>query len=363
MLKRKFYLVLIGIMFTANFVLIAQQLNPTVSFESETHDFGIIKEADGPTSFQFVFTNIGGAPLILKNVIASCGCTTPNWSKDPVLPGAKGFINVSYNPSGRPGKFEKQITVTSNADIETQLLFIKGEVIPRQLSMDEQYPNNIEGFRIKSYEINFGSVSPDKKASQTIEGYNSTDQLLKVNFIGVPKNIKIKIEPEKIKPKEKAVIQIEYEAPKDTWGIVRDYITVNINNKDSKFDKKIPIHAFVKDDFSQLTAEQKKNAPKIVFENLNFNFGNIKAGDKPEHEFVFKNEGKSDLIIRKLNPSCGCTVANLKSNIIKPGESSTISIMFNSIGRKKGHESKQVSVLSNDPVSTELVLKIFVDIQ
>ena len=107
----------------------AQQQDPTPVFEEDSHDFGSIKEENGPATFQFKFKNMGGTPLILKNVVASCGCTTPNWSREPVLPVERGFINVTYNPSGRPGHFEKDITVTSNGDPEKYILKIKGVIV------------------------------------------------------------------------------------------------------------------------------------------------------------------------------------------------------------------------------------------
>ncbi len=100
-------------------------------FVTESHDFGQIKEADGPATFVFDFTNEGTDPLILKNVQASCGCTTPDWPREPILPGKKGEIKVTYNPANRPGGFQKQITVTSDGDPSVQVLKINGTVIPK----------------------------------------------------------------------------------------------------------------------------------------------------------------------------------------------------------------------------------------
>jgi len=357
-MKKKFFLIVLWTIFTGTLVIVGQEKIPTASFETENHDFGMVKESDGLASFKFVFTNTGGSPLILKNVTASCGCTTPNWSKDPVLPGANGYITVSYNPQGRPGKFEKQITITSNADPETQLLFIKGEVIPKPPTVEEQYPNNIDGLRLKAFEFDMGSVAMNKKATKTMEVYNHTEKPIKATFIGVPKYLKIKIVPEIIKPKEKANILVEYDASlRKDWGSVRDYISVKINDSINAANRKIPVIATIKEDFSQLSKEQIKNAPKIIFNNTNFDFGTVKSGEKVEHSFVFKNEGKSNLIIRKLSPSCGCTVASLKSNTIIPGDSTSVDIVFNSTGRN-GLQKKQVSVISNDPGNPEVTLRI-----
>ncbi|MBL7711120.1 MAG: DUF1573 domain-containing protein [Chitinophagaceae bacterium] len=94
-------------------------------FKTPVHDFGIIQE--GPTAdHEFEFTNVGKEPIIISNVSASCGCTTPSYSKDPVLPGKKGTIKASYNTQGRVAPFTKTITITSNVGVK--VLTIKGEV-------------------------------------------------------------------------------------------------------------------------------------------------------------------------------------------------------------------------------------------
>ncbi len=100
---------------------------PKIEFTKDTHDYGNVKYgADGTTTFEF--KNTGKAPLIISNAKASCGCTVPDWTKDPVNPGQKGNLKVTYDTK-RPGLINKSITVTSNAVNEpTKVLRIKGEV-------------------------------------------------------------------------------------------------------------------------------------------------------------------------------------------------------------------------------------------
>jgi hypothetical protein len=100
---------------------------PTVDFKEESYNFGDVGE--GPQiTHEFKFTNNGKEPLILANVKASCGCTTPSWPKDPILPGKEATILVTYNTQGRPGAFTKSITITSNASVPSKVIFIKGTV-------------------------------------------------------------------------------------------------------------------------------------------------------------------------------------------------------------------------------------------
>lgn len=108
----------------------AAPANPNAAdfkFEKEVHDFGNVKEGT-QAEYTFKFTNIGKEPLVITNVQASCGCTTPKWTKEPVKPGETGQVTAIYNSKGRPGNFNKAVTITSNAKTAQKVLFIKGNV-------------------------------------------------------------------------------------------------------------------------------------------------------------------------------------------------------------------------------------------
>lgn len=100
-----------------------------IRFEKTEYDFGNIKEGTLAT-YEFVFSNAGKSPLILSAVQPSCGCTTPEWPKEPIMPGAKAKVKAVYNSHGRPGTFQKYITVKSNAKNGDISLTIKGNVSP-----------------------------------------------------------------------------------------------------------------------------------------------------------------------------------------------------------------------------------------
>ena len=106
------------------------QAQGVLKFNKDTHDFGKLEE--GPlATYNFEVTNTGTAPVVISNAMASCGCTTPEWSKEPIMPGAKSVIKVGFNTSGKSGPFTKTITVTSNAENASVVLTIKGEVSPK----------------------------------------------------------------------------------------------------------------------------------------------------------------------------------------------------------------------------------------
>jgi hypothetical protein len=109
---------------TTSFAL--AQTSALIRFEKEVHDYGTISQgADGGT--EFVFTNAGKEPLVITNATGSCGCTVPEWPKEPLAPGKKASIKVMYDTK-RIGNFQKTVTVTSNGSAEPVVLTIKGLV-------------------------------------------------------------------------------------------------------------------------------------------------------------------------------------------------------------------------------------------
>lgn len=108
----------------------AAQNQAEIKFDKTEHDFGAFSESKGTVSTVFTFTNVGNAPLVIHQAVASCGCTVSEYSQEAVLPGKTGTIKVSYNASGNyPQHFKKSVTVMTNAKTPSVRLFIEGEIL------------------------------------------------------------------------------------------------------------------------------------------------------------------------------------------------------------------------------------------
>ncbi|SFI13160.1 DUF1573 domain-containing protein [Halpernia frigidisoli] len=118
--------ILAGLFLTASFAVASAQ---TISFNETTHDYGTIaKGANGQTFF--TVTNTGDKPLIISKVQPSCGCTTPKWDSNPIMPGKTSKIDVGYNTQ-LVNPFQKMIEVYSNDPKNSRsVLYIKGTVTP-----------------------------------------------------------------------------------------------------------------------------------------------------------------------------------------------------------------------------------------
>ena len=133
---RKYMLMAVLVMTTAmGFAQEQQQeVKPRVKgemkFEHTRHNFGIFAIDTAVVTHNFVFTNVGKAPLIIHQANASCGCTVPEYTLEPIMPGEKGKITVTYNGKGRrPGVFRKSITIHNNGKLTPLRLYIEGEMI------------------------------------------------------------------------------------------------------------------------------------------------------------------------------------------------------------------------------------------
>ncbi len=319
-----------------------------LSLENNSHDFGRIREDKGKISHIFSFSNTGNQPLVLNNVRSACGCTIPKWSKEPVLPGAEGFITIEFNPENRIGLFHKTVQLQSTAINSNMFVTIRGDVLPPVT--EEKLEYQIGDLSVKSRHINFGYIYKGKTAIQTLTMANHSDKTLDIDLKNIPEHIVVHVIPSTLPPGEFGQIVFHYNTDLiNDWDVVIDRIAVVINGKEVEKDK-FAVTANIREDFSDLSEEQLTDAPIAYFDEKNYVFDTISGDNILKYSFTLKNDGKSDLIIRGLKPTCGCTIAKHKRNILSPGASTKIKATFDSEG-KSGEFKIAITVITNDPKS------------
>jgi hypothetical protein len=355
-MKKYFYVSLIMAFFFTGTAM--AQKKATIKFDKIEHDYGTIKEDGGKVKCRFNFTNVGNDTLKLVSVKPGCGCTTAQWTKTPVLPKKSGFVEAEYDPNQRPGIFSKGITVTTNDPTQQIVnLTIKGDVMPKAKTALDIYPVVIGNLRMESSQFNFGNAKNNEIRCDTLKIYNAWNAPLNLGFKDLAAYISMKAVPTTLKPGKEGIIIVNYDvAKRNEYGYVYDRALLTTNDS-LQPDKSLNISMNVVEDFSQLTPEQLANAAKIKFDNTTYPFTTAKQGDKVECTYIFTNIGKSDLIIRKVKASCGCTATNPERTILKPGEKSKINATFNTAG-KEGKQYKTITVISNDPVTPSTMLTI-----
>ncbi len=335
-----------------------------MSLSATEHDFGTFKEEAGRQTYDFIVTNTGTEPLMIQNVVASCGCTTPEWTRQPIPVGAKGKVTAIYDPKDRPGVFNKTLSVYTNTKPEVVVLVIKGEVIPHEKTIEELFTFAVGPVRFESNHMAFTNVKKTEKKMRVMQVINTSTEPVKIEFEGVPAHLTLKSNPETLKPGQKGIIEGTYDATKNAgWGNVSDMVKIKLNGvvQENLF---YYVSANLVEDFSSLSKEELENAPVFKVEATTVDLGKIKGGTQNEVEFKFKNEGKSDLLIRFIRSTCGCTAVQQGNQGvgIKPGESSSIKAVFNS-GSYSGKVTKAIYVYTNDPKNSEVVLMLTADVE
>jgi hypothetical protein len=334
--------------------LIAQ---PKLQFQETSHDFGAMKEDGGRSTYDFVFKNTGTTALLVTNAIPSCGCTTPDWTKEPVAPGGSGYVRAIFDPANMPGPFRKTLTIQSNSTPNPIVLILEGNVSPRELTIEELYRWPLGGLRFESQHLAFTTVKKTEKRIKVMPVINTSDKPVTIGFDNLPAHLSMKANPETLKPGQKGLIEGTYDGTLNGgWGSVNDMVRMKLNGvvDNTAF---LYVTASLVEDFSSLTSAQMANAPAVKLESDVFDIGKMPINQTKEIEFKYVNTGKSDLNIRFIRSTCGCTAVQQGKSIIAPGESAAIKAVFSS-GASPGLQHKNIYVYTNDPKNSEIILTI-----
>lgn len=327
-----------------------------IGFTEKSHDFGTIKEINGAVSYDFEFVNTGNAPVLIKNVESSCGCTSPQWSKGPVLPGKKGFVKATFNPKDRPGYFDKTITVYSNARTPVVELKIKGSVEGRARTVLDDFPYELpSGLRLPLDNISLMRVRKGDSKTVKIEVFNNSGKEAVVAFADVPSHMQMSINPAKIADKRQATITASYHSgTKGEFGLNNENVTIIVSGKKHL----LPVSVFVEEDLSNISPA---NAPAIDADKKYYNFGKASSTQPATFTYQVKNTGNTPMKIHRVYTNDSRVETTIAKNELQPGESAPVVVKTKNEA-EPGKLTCIVSVISNCPVSPEFNLRFYGDI-
>ena len=214
-------------------LLNAQSLSASIVFEERVFDFGTILEKDGSISHTFVFQNKGNSPVTIDEVNSGCGCIGTSLSKEPVKPGEKGKINITFNPEYKTGFFSKEIVVFSNNYENFNRIWVEGKIIPSEHPIEDDYPYNFgEGLYLKLKVMAFGYLKPGMNKQMELQYANDTNEEMTLNFEMASNKGGLKFKnPGKIAPKARGTVNFSYNMPYLTTDDVVLQLNPYVNNK------------------------------------------------------------------------------------------------------------------------------------
>jgi len=327
------------------------QLAEPLQFQDKIHDFGEVAEHNGSVTHEFSFLNKSARPVVILSVQPSCGCTTPGWFKEPIAPGKTGFIKASFDPRGRPGYFNKSLTVSTDLDANAIVLQIKGNVVDNK---SETGPSDLViengNLRFRNSSFNVGKVFINKEPTWVeFPFYNNGTDSVKLLEVITPSHIKLNI-PKFILPHSSGKIKISYDARiQGQYGFCTNHIVIKTNDP-AKPEKPFVVYATVEEFFAVLTAEERSKAPSLVVSQFELDMGKMRMGVEVMRSVRFKNKGNKELHVRHIQSNCSCLVVTSFQFSLKPGEETSIEFKFDPTGRE-GLQNKALTIYSNDPVN------------
>jgi hypothetical protein len=326
---------------------LAQQAEP-LFFREKIHDFGQLSDMDGSANYEFTFVNNAGRPVKILSVQASCGCTTPDWSKEPVAPGKSGYVKVSFDPVGKPGYFNKTLTITTDLGGSATVLQIKGQVINVMKKIENGFTVPSGNLLLKVNSFNLGRIFINKEpAFSEFEIYNQGDSAIQFLETLAPFYLRVEA-PTVIPPKQKVKVKIAYDAAsKNQYGFVSDNVEFITNDSESP-RKSFSVYGTIEEYFPALIGDDIAKAPALSLDFTTIDLGRTNTSNPLSANIKLKNTGKKELEIRALQSNCTCLNIPNKKITIKGNEEVTLPVTFQSQGRKGTHQ-KAITIYSNDP--------------
>ncbi len=226
-------LVIIVSFVASTFNLYSQTTSGTIVFDEKKFDFGNIEEKDGIVSHTFYFRNEGKTPVVIEDIVTGCSCTGHRWSKEPVKPGQKGQITITYDPRYRGGFFSKEIDILSNNHKRLDRVWIKGNVISYVHPVEEDYPYDFgEGLYLNLKVLAFGKITPGQYKQIKLRYANDTNNPVALDFIIDANDGCLFFDnPGQLLPKQRGEVIFTYMMPKVYTGEISVNVYPVVNGK------------------------------------------------------------------------------------------------------------------------------------
>lgn len=325
-----------------------------ISWVEKTHDFATFHEDDGRVTVEFKAVNTGDEPVRILSARSTCGCTRPTYDNRPVNPGDTARIQVAYDPTGRPGRFDKKIYVDFDTEPSRHILNIKGTAIGNTSSLDARYPIQAGIVRLQKDMLMMGDMTKGSIKSAYIECYNVSNDTITPVLSSAPSYIHLMTSPAHIAPGEQGVMSATiYSVSTPVYGLLTDSIKIDLKHGGEKPQTlTVPVTAFVNEDFSHLDEKALANAPISSLSSDKIDFGNIEKSTMQPVTYTayLTNSGKNALAVRRIySPDRGVTVTIDKDKIKKGGQAAITISLAPEIIRDKEIINSSFVLITNDP--------------
>ena len=313
-----------------------------------------------PVTAEFVLKNDGRKPLVINNVLKSCGCTEVDYPKTSIAAGESFVIKAVYDAK-QMGTFTKQVCLYTNADEEPFILSMRGKVVGSVVDFAGSYDEMLGAIKSDAQEVEFDDVNRGDRPVQRIHIFNPTDEVMEPVVMHLPDYLHAFVSPSKVAPRHSAEISFVLDSKKlRDLGLNQTSIYLGERPGDKIApEKEIVVSAVLLPGFENMTPAKKALAPKIEMSATDLNLGRFNGKKKLKGEILITNKGKSELDIRSMQMFTMGLQVNLKKSKIQPGETVKMKVTAVAADLKKSRvRHPRILMITNDPEHAKVVVKI-----
>lgn len=313
-----------------------------------------------PVTAEFVLKNDGHKPLVINNVLKSCGCTEVDYPKTGIAAGESFVIKAVYDAK-QMGSFTKQVCLYTNADEEPFILSMRGKVVGSVVDFAGSYDEMLGVIKSDAQEVEFDDVNRGDRPVQRIHIFNPTDELLEPVVMHLPSYLHAFVSPSKVAPRHSAEISFVLDSKKlRDLGLNQTSVYLGERPGDKIApEKEIVVSAVLLPGFENMTPARKAQAPKLEMSATDLNLGSFNGKKKLKGEILITNKGKSELDIRSMQMFTMGLQVNLKKSKIQPGETVKMKVTAVAADLKKSRvRHPRILMITNDPDHAKVVVKI-----
>ena len=336
-----------------------------IRFDKKVHDFGDVLMAEGPVTCIFTFTNVGSQPLVVHNVISSCGCTTPEWTREPVKPGATGTIQATFSNDQGPYPFDKTLSVyvgvgASGLD-RPVVLRLRGVAHEKKKDLDELFTSAIGPLGLRKTETSIGYIDQGVVKSDQMQVANLSRSELTVEPVQVTPGLTVTVTPNPIPARSMARLSYSVNPAamgRTAWGRQQFETAFRLNGRD--YADKLSVSGVIKDNFEKLTQAEIAQAGVPQIDRSYYEFGEQRKGAVVTAAYTIRNKGKNPLVIHHIEGQGGASRVEAKFPLtIKPGGKADVKVKLDTAALDyTGEVIEVLTVITNSP--SKPILNLFI---
>ena len=320
-----------------------------ISWDKTVHDFGDISTKDGPQSCTFTLTNKGTEPIVIFEVVSSCGCTGVEWTREPLQPGQSGTISATYKNEDGANSFDKTLTVYISGVKKPVILRLRGVVHAEKKSLSELYgAQKLGAFGIKDRQLKTANLKQGQRTSETVYVANLSGKPIRVGFADVAPQLQLSVEPNPIEPQSIATLSYTVASDPALYGRNVYEATPVIDGK--KAAAPIRVTTWTLADFSTWGPAERENAPLPVFEASTFNFNVVEAGKTVEAVFTCSNTGPSPFHVYRIDTEDPALSVTEPLPDLESGKKGSVRFSLDTSRLPKGETVIMISLTTNAPL-------------